>query len=230
MARVSRFVLVDVVHHVVARGVNRTRIFYNDAEKQKYLTRFAKVAEEEKVLVHGYCLMPNHVHFIVTPTTPSGLARLFHRVHTWWALAFNLAHGRTGHLFQNRYYSSPLSEDHYWLALRYVELNPKRARIVKEPEHFLFSSAHANSTGRASSAISLQPVVTRKQFTPSEWKLFLLEDDLEVATALRRALPGSRPVGNAKWIADQGKTANRHLAWRSRGRPKQPPAARIATP
>src|SRR5580692_12318844 len=120
MARTARFILVNVIHHVVARGCARTRIFLNNSEKSQYLARFSKVAEEEKVLVHGYCLMDNHVHFILTPTTASGLARVFQRVHTWWAIVFNLRHHRTGHLFQNRYYSSPLGEDHYWAALRYV--------------------------------------------------------------------------------------------------------------
>ncbi len=228
MPRVARFILVNVVHHVVARGCARTKIFMNEAEKREYLARFSKVADEEKVLIHGYCLMSNHVHFILTPATANGLARLFQRVHTWWAVVFNLRHDRTGHLFQNRYYSSPLSEDHYWAALRYVELNPKRAKLVQKPQQFPHSSAHAHSTGTAQSPIPLQPVVTRKQFTPEEWTLYLMEDDLEVATALRRALAGSRPVGNPDWIEQQQKIAKRHLGWRPRGRPRPSPASNSA--
>ena len=223
MARTARFILVDIVHHVVARGCARTKIFLNKSEKIQYLARFSKVADEEKVLVHGYCLMDNHVHFILTPTTPEGLAKLFHRVHTWWAVVFNLRHNRSGHLFQNRYFSSPLGEDHYWAALRYVELNPKRAKLVKAPQDFPYSSARAHSKGIEQSPIPLQPVVTRKQFTPEEWTLFLIDDDLEIAIALRRALAGSRPVGSKDWIEQHQKTAHRHLGWRPRGRPKQIP-------
>jgi putative transposase len=229
MPRSARFVVVNVVHHVVARGCARTRIFCSDAERREYLTRFSRVAGEEKVLVHGYCLMPNHVHFILTPTTPSGLARLFQRVHTWWAIVFNLRHNRTGHLFQNRYYSSPLSEDHYWAALRYVELNPKRANMVKEPQQFPFSSARAHSLEAEHSPIPLQPVLTRQQFTPQEWRLYLREDDLDVAIALRRALAGSRPVGNPDWLTEQETIHDRALRWRPRGRPRQASRTQFAS-
>lgn len=223
MPRTSRFILVDVVHHVVARGCARTKLFLNNSEKIQYLERFSKVAEEEKVLVHGYCLMDNHVHFILTPTTPDGLAKLFQRVHTWWAIVFNRRHNRVGHLFQNRYFSSPLGEDHYWAALRYVEVNPTRAKLVKQPQDFPFSSARAHSTSNGRSPIPLQPVVTRTQFTPEEWKIYLLGDDPEIAIALRRALSGSRPVGNKDWLEQLGRIANRHLSWRPPGRPKASP-------
>jgi putative transposase len=109
MPRTPRVVLENVVHHVVSRGNNRMRIFTSRAEKQQYLRRFCVIADEEKVLVHGYCLMDNHVHWLLTPTTATGLARLFRRAHTWWALTFNRKHGRSGHLLEARFHSSPLS-------------------------------------------------------------------------------------------------------------------------
>ena len=129
MARISRLVLENVAHHVVARGVGQMRIFRNGFDKRKYLMRFALIAEEEKVLVHAYCLMDNHVHLIVTPSDPNGLARLFRRMHTWWAMKLNRWLERSGHVFQNRFHSSPLDENHYWTAMRYVEVNPRRAGL-----------------------------------------------------------------------------------------------------
>ena len=213
MPRTPRVVLVNVVHHVVSRGNNHMRIFTCRAEKQLYLLRFCRMAQEERVLVHGYCLMDNHVHWLLTPTTPTGLARLFRRAHTWWALTFNRKHGRTGHLLQARFHSSPLSEDHYWTALRYVELNPRRANLVQKPEEFEFSSARAHLTGLPDPAAPLVDVKTRQGFSRSQWREFLSRTDLPRETALRRALPASRPCGNADWIRKLEARFHRKLAW-----------------
>jgi putative transposase len=75
MARTPRIVLENVAHHVVARGVGQMQIFRNGFDKRKYLKRFALIADEEKVSVHAYCQMDNHLHWIFTPSYPGGLAR-----------------------------------------------------------------------------------------------------------------------------------------------------------
>ena len=69
MARKPRIVLPDVVHHVVSRGANKTLLFTSRSEKERYLRRFSLIAAEEKVLVQGYCIMDNHVHWLLTPTS-----------------------------------------------------------------------------------------------------------------------------------------------------------------
>ena len=219
MPRTPRVVLANVVHHVVARGNDRMRIFTSRWEKRQYLQRFCVVAAEEKVLVHGFCLMDNHEHWMLTPTTDTGLARLFRRVHTWWALTFNHKHGRTGHLLQARFHSSPLSEDHYWTALRYVEVNPRRAKLVGRPEDFEFSSARAHIMDERDPHIPLSPVPTRQGFTPLQWREFFSREDFATETALRRALPASRPCGNAEWIRGLEARYRRKLAWSPPGRP-----------
>lgn len=219
MPRTPRLVLVNVVHHVVSRGNDRMRIFTSRAEKLEYLQRFCLIASEEKVLVHGYCLMDNHVHWLLTPTSTTGLARLFRRAHTWWALTFNRRHARTGHLLQARYHSSPLSEDHYWTALRYVELNPLRAKIVGRPEDFEFSSARSHVTGVHEGRGALAPVLTRQGFTQTQWREFLSRKDPARETALRRALPASRPCGNLEWLRGLEARFCRKLAWSPPGRP-----------
>ncbi len=195
MARQARLVVPDIVHHVVARGVNKTRIFRDRDDKQQYLRRAARIAIEEKVLVHGYCLMNNHVHFLLTPTTPTGLARFFSRLHTWWATVFNRKEKRTGHLFQSRYFSSPLSECHYWTALRYVELNAVRARLVQRPEEWAWSSARDHLQLRPHPPIALTPVLTRAHFDPHAWRTMLATPADAVDEQLRRAHRSSRPCG-----------------------------------
>lgn len=223
MPRSSRFVLPDVVHHVVARGVNRQRIFANGFDKAKYLKRFAKVAEEEKVLIHGYCLMDNHVHWLVTPTTAHGLARVFLRVHTWWAMVYNQKHNRVGHLFQSRYQSAALSESHYWSALRYVELNPRKAKLVRQAEDWPFSSAKAHVNGNPDPHLPLVPVVTRKRFNANDWRTFLRAIDDSHIQAIRAATKTNRPCGDLPWIQRLEKQHRRKLAPSPPGRPTERP-------
>ncbi len=230
VARVARFVLKDVVHHVVARGVNRRRIFRSGSDKAKYLKRFAKIADEEKVLVHGFCLMRNHVHWILTPTTSNGLARLFQRVHTWWAVVFNRKYGRTGHLFQNRYHSSPLDEKHYWEALRYVELNPKKAGLVQRAGQWKYSSARAHLRRLPDSRIALVPVETRRQFSFSDWRIFLCASDDQKNQSIRRAAASSRPCGEDEWIAGLEAEHGRRLHLSPPGRPSNPKSIAAGSP
>jgi putative transposase len=219
MPRNPRIVLTDVVHHVVARGVNRQRIFSHGFDKRKYLRRFAELAAEEQVLVHGYCLMDNHVHWLLTPATPDGLARLFRRAHTWWAMLFNRKQHRCGHLFQNRFHSSPLGENHYWTALRYVEVNPRRAGLVKQLEDWEFSSAKTHVTNEKDPLIDLAPVDSRRTFTSEQWREFLQHPDAGFEQDLRRSQAASRPCGTAEWIHQLEQEHGRKLAWSPPGRP-----------
>lgn len=218
MARGPRIVLPNVVHHVVSRGNDKMAIFKNGQEKERYLRRFSLVAAEEKVWVQGYCIMDNHVHWLLTPTTANGLARLFRRVHTWWAMTFNRKHGRTGHLMQGRFHSSPLAEDHYWTALRYVELNPLRAHLVRRAEDFAFSSARARLAGAEDRFVAITPIATRCLYSRHEWRAFLEESDPAHDQALRKALPSSLPCGSSEWIRGLEKQFHRKLTWSPPGR------------
>jgi putative transposase len=214
MARLSRLVVQDVVHHVVARGVDKGRIFRSGFDKGRYLKRTARIADEENVQVHGYCLMDNHVHFLLTPTTATGLARFFSRLHTWWAMHFNRKYNRTGHLFESRYFSSPLSECHYWTALCYVELNPIRAKLAKSPEDWPWSSARAHLNRVRHSRIRLTPVATRATNDASDWTQALHSAVGAGDEALRKASRSSKPCGSQTFIRDLETKFGRKLAAR----------------
>jgi putative transposase len=91
--------------------------------------------------------MTNHVHRVAIPERPGGLARALGQTHGRYAQHFNLRYRRSGHLWQNRFYSSPLARDHLVTALTYVDLNPLRARLVRRPDEYEWSSARAHTTG-----------------------------------------------------------------------------------
>jgi putative transposase len=137
MGRLARVVAVDVPHHLTQRGNGRRFILDCDADRATYLSLLRENIELYRVSLVGYCLMSNHVHLIVVPSTADGLAQALKQTHGRYASYWNTVHRSSGHVWQGRYYSCPLDEPHLWEALRYTELNPWRARLVPEAESCL---------------------------------------------------------------------------------------------
>jgi putative transposase len=176
MARHARVVIPEATHHLVARGVNGCRIFRHGYDKVRYLKQFAKLASEYEIEIHAYCLMSNHLHFLLTPKTADALARFMQRMHTWWAIYYNRLTGRTGHLFGSRFYSSPVDEQHYWAAMRYIELNPKRAGFRQKSSLWQFSSLKAHLEGKPDPLIPLNTdAIKRRRWSGENWREFLEE-------------------------------------------------------
>lgn len=131
MARFARVVAVDVPHHVTQRGNARQVILSNDADRGAYLELLRQYSELHWLSVLGYCLMSNHVHLIVVPCSAEAMAQTLKQTHGRYASYWNARNSSSGHVWQGRFYSCPLDESHLWKALRYVELNPVRAGMVK---------------------------------------------------------------------------------------------------
>ena len=147
MPRRARVVAVGVPHHVTQRGNNRQQVFFSDAHRRLYLALLAEQAERYRLQILGYCLMPNHVHAIVVPEMQTSMAQGLGRAHNAYSRYFNQSRRRSGHLWQNRFYSAPLDRAHLSEALRYVDLNPVRARLTDEPLEYRWSSAQAHAAG-----------------------------------------------------------------------------------
>jgi putative transposase len=144
MPRNARCVLPDTPYHVTQRGTDRQRTFFSATDHKTYLMLLKQNLDDAGVRVLAYCLMSNHVHFVAIPEREDSLAVFFRRVHGRYAQYLNARRHRTGHLWQNRFFSCPLSGTHLWVALRYVEQNPCRAGITSQPEHHRWSSAAAH--------------------------------------------------------------------------------------
>jgi REP-associated tyrosine transposase len=114
----------------MARGIERRKIFWDDKDRSSFLERLAVILEETQTQCYAWVLIPNHFHLLLrTGATP--LSKVMRRLMTGYAVTFNLRHRRAGHLFQNRYKSVVCEEDPYLLELiRYIHLNPLRAKIV----------------------------------------------------------------------------------------------------
>ena len=140
MPRKARVVVPNIAHHIIQRGNYQQYVFEKDEDYRLYLYLMKEAANKYAVRVHAYCLMGNHIHFIVTPTDVRGLSELFKIVHLRYSQYKNVEKRKLGHLWQGRFYSCILGDTHLLRAIRYVEMNPVRARMVKEPWDYIWSS------------------------------------------------------------------------------------------
>jgi putative transposase len=158
MARPLRLEGSGVLYHVIVRGNERKSVFRDDADRETYLARLAHYRDEFNFKLFAYCLMTNHVHLAIQ-RGPVALSRIMHAVQSTYTQRFNHRHDRAGHLFQGRYKAFVVQKDRYLLALlRYIHENPVRARIVKRPQDFPWSSDRFYRSGRGPDWLDLDAV------------------------------------------------------------------------
>jgi putative transposase len=124
MARKARVVAAGVPHHVTQRGNNRQDVFLTGDDRRYYLDVLRDRSRQAGLQLLGYCLMTNHVHLVAIPAHAGSLARALGRAHACYAQRFNRRYRRSGHLWQNRFYSCPLGGSHLVRALAYGDLEP----------------------------------------------------------------------------------------------------------
>jgi putative transposase len=136
MPRTARIVLPNTPRHVVQRGHNKQPVFFDDDDFKAYLCIFRKWTGEFGVEVYGYCLMTNHVHFVLDPGSDvHSLAKAMKRVSGRATRRINRLHNRSSTLWESRYKSSPIQTNEYLLACcRYIDLNPVSAGTVVHPD------------------------------------------------------------------------------------------------
>jgi putative transposase len=145
MARPLRIEYPGAVYHVTARGNGRQRIYGDDADFRSFLELMGKLTERYNWLCHAYCLMSNHYHLLLE-TPDANLALCMRQLNGIYTQTFNRRHHKIGHLFQGRYKAILVDKDNYLLELcRYIVLNPVRAKMVDEPQSYVWSSYRATS-------------------------------------------------------------------------------------
>ncbi len=221
MSRNARCVVPGVAHHVTQRGVARGDVFFEDTDRQTYLHLVVDQLRDADVRVLAWCLMTNHVHWVVVPAQADSLAILFRRVHGRYAQYLNARLRRTGHLWQNRFYSCAVAQEREASALRYVEQNPLRAGMVGSAGEYEWSSARAHLAGPGSEKFALLDWNDwERRGGGSEWRSMIAEpEDAKRAQELRRATYAGAPLGSAEFVGGLEKEFGRQ--WRKVGRPRQ---------
>ncbi|MCK4467709.1 MAG: transposase [Desulfobacterales bacterium] len=183
MPRQPRLDAPGVLQHVMARGIERRKIFWDDKDRSSFLKRLAMLLEETQTQCYAWALIPNHFHLLLRTglsasadasrcrAGPTPLSTVMRRLMTGYAVTFNIRHRRSGHLFQNRYKSVVCEEDPYLLELiRYIHLNPLRAKLVEDLKSLdkYPWSGHSAILGRRKNPLIPEPSKrhNKKIFTP----------------------------------------------------------------
>jgi putative transposase len=223
MARLARLVVPGLPHHVTQRGNGRSRTFFSDADYALYRDLLAENCRAAGVEVWAWCLMPNHVHLVLVPREADGLRRALAVTHRRYAGIVNARRKRTGHFWQGRFGCVALDDAHLAAAIRYVALNPVRARLVARPQDWRWSSVRAQLGGKDDGLTARRRVDER--FAP--FKAFLGEPAVpEALDRLRAAETIGRPLGDRSFIAALEKRFGRTLLPAKRGpKPRRKKAA-----
>ena len=148
MPRRARMYIGGLPYHIVQRGNNREACFIEEENYRFYLELWERISQQKAVAVHAYCLMTNHIHFLVTPEDETGISETMKVVGSCYAQYINKKYGRSGTLWEGRHRASLVQEGRYLLTCyRYIELNPVRAGMVARPEEYYWSSYGCNAWG-----------------------------------------------------------------------------------
>jgi putative transposase len=159
MARKPRVDVEGGLYHVIARGNNRRRIFDAPDDYQKFLCLLEIQKSRLPYFLYAYCLMTNHVHLLIERQTVS-ISRIMHRVLTGYSQYYNRKYLRSGHLLQGRHKSILCQSERYLAELvRYIHLNPVRAKMVRKPENYPYSSHHAYLGLKAAGIVDVDSVL-----------------------------------------------------------------------
>jgi putative transposase len=155
MPRQPRFLLSQTYYHIINRGNNRDVIFKENDDYLYFLELISRHKEEHWFSLYHYCLMPNHIHFLVRTGDASGFSVFMKKLNLSFYSYFNKKYEFVGHLWQNRYKSQPVGKDEYFIQCgKYIELNPVRAKIVKHPSEYSFSSYNYYAKGKKDELIT----------------------------------------------------------------------------
>jgi putative transposase len=221
MPRLARTVAVGYSHHITQRGNNHQDVFFVDDDRRVYLDLLHEQADKYGLEISGYCLMSNHVHLIATPHAEDALAEAVGRTHFRYTQYINRLHKRSGHLWQGRFYSCALDERHFWLAMKYVERNPVRARLCRKPWRYAWSSAAAHVDAAARSEIlNLSDWYDRVSAARWREELSMGLEESDVKRLRSRTYTG-RPLGSDSFLSKLERVLGRRVRPSPVGRPKK---------
>jgi putative transposase len=211
----ARAVFAGLPHHVTQRGNGRQQTFFDDADYRAYRDLLAEHAAAAGVEVWAWVLMPNHVHLVLTPPEPDALRRVLAAVHRRYAGRIHARLKRTGHFWQGRFGCVAMDEAHLGAAVRYIALNPVRARLVERAADWPWSSVHVHLDGALDDGLTArQPVLDR---FPDFADLLAAGEDEAMSRRLRQAESIGRPLGSDGFIAGLEANSGRTLSPAKRG-------------
>ncbi|MHC4541714.1 MAG: transposase [Planctomycetota bacterium] len=196
-------------------------MFFVDDDRLFYLELLKQHAQKGGLEINGYCLMTNHIHLIATPRNDDSLAKTLGKVNFLYTRHINHSQGRSGHLWQGRFFSCPLDKYYYFRALRSVERHPVRAKMCRCAWSYPFSSASAH-IGRVDKSGLLNLAKWRKQSADMDWKRELSTgEDRQERKVIKKSCLNGRPLGSDRFISRLERLVGSRLRARPVGRPRK---------
>ncbi len=230
MARKNRFAPPGYWLHLTQRGNYRQTVFSTDADRHFFLNLLDTYSAERGVRIAAYALMSNHYHLTAAGDRPDAISLFMMNVNGFYSAYRNATQRRAGRLWQGRFFSCLLDGHHWATALRYVELNSVRARIVKRAEDHRWSSARAH--------LGLEPApdwLDTEQFqarwpTPGDWRESLTTLTRAETAAIRQATRHDAVLGSDDFIQNLEQTYSVQLRAKPLGRPRKPATSAAPIP
>jgi putative transposase len=219
MPRFSRPMPGGLCVHVVTRGNARATVFHSDADYAAMTRLMMDAQAVVQVEILAWCLMPNHMHFVIRPIRDGDLARWMHWLLTAHVQQHRVRHRTTGRIWQGRYKAFPIQTDRHLLTvLRYVERNPVRAELASHAIDWKWSS----SSERRRAGLPRSPLAASPVPLPSPW-LEWVDTPLTDAelNAIRDCARRDRPLGDRSWTRDVASRLDLLGTLRPRGRPRR---------
>ena len=228
MPRKPRFFLPGVPTHIVQRGHSREPVFFEDSDYVAYLDWLEEGAKRYHCQVHAYVLMTNHVHILATSQQKDSVARMMQYVGRRYVPYVNHTYGTSGSIWEGRYKASLVSDEQYLLTcMRYIELNPVRANMVKSPAHYRWSSYRCNGQGKFNSLVTPHELFLSlgeaMEARLAAYKaLFKAHLDKDTLDDIRAAWQTGTPLGNDLFKEKVEKKLGMKVGQARRGRPCKP--------
>ncbi len=173
MTRQARLLEDGGFYHVLTRGNDRKKIFRYSQDFLRFIQLVVETLEKHPVQIYHYCLMGNHIHFLIKAVKAHEVSKFFHVLLQRYAYCFRKRYQHTGYVFQNRYKSCPIEKESYLLeCARYIERNPVRAKLVCQPEEYRWSSYLCYAEGRRDDIIKeMNPMYIELAETEAERRI-----------------------------------------------------------
>jgi putative transposase len=224
MARLPRILPADVAVHVIQRGNNRQNCFVDTQDFRVYLNWLREYSCKQNTAIHAWVLMTNHVHLLCTPSCEGAVSAMMQALGRRYVRYFNSKYERSGTLWEGRYKSCLVQDDHYLLQVyRYIERNPVRAGLATEPGGYQWSSFHENAAGVTlgvckahSEYLNLAPDPFNRL---KRYRSFVaMGKDEKIESALRENTNKGLALGDQRFIEKMELQTGRRLRERKRGR------------
>lgn len=218
MPRFARQIPGGICAHVVTRGNARATVLHSDRDYSSLTQLMHEARQRVSIEILAWCLMPNHLHFVIRPRENGDLAKWMHWLLTTHVQRHRSLHQTTGRVWQGRYKAFPIQADrHLLLVLRYVERNPVRAGLVAHAADWAWSSARVRCrSDEQHSLLAQSPVLL-----PAPWLDWvdapLTNGELE---AIRVCVKRGRPLGEPAWTRGIAERLDLLGTMVPRGRPR----------